>query len=73
MAVRGCGKFAVTAGTIVRGALSLAEASFCNASLFIGSRYCCNEDYCNGARMNMAADRPMIGLLLVAMAYYYWV
>ncbi|UJR08927.1 hypothetical protein I4U23_013179 [Adineta vaga] len=47
-------------GMAIRGC---AEASFCNATVFLGYRHCCNTNYCNHAMTKLHMSSLMISII----------
>ncbi|CAF1406447.1 unnamed protein product [Adineta ricciae] len=47
-------------GMAIRGC---AEASFCNATVFLGYRHCCNTNYCNHAITKFHMGPLMISII----------
>lgn len=43
----------------------LGDASYCNVTILLGTRYCCDIDYCNHAAYGMEITRFMILTMLI--------
>ncbi|CAF2044143.1 unnamed protein product [Rotaria magnacalcarata] len=58
-----CFKDDVILSIAVRGC---AELAYCNATIVLGRRYCCNTDYCNHAGREIQIAWLMIMAMLMA-------